>query len=525
MEELEFYKDFFENAPDLFVSIDPTTAKVKNCNLTLVKTLGYAQKSEIIGRQIFELYHEDCLPDVEKAFQLFRTEGKVDNFRLKLKKKDGSPLHVSLNVSAIRNEQGTVIGSRSIWRDITDQVNQEQKITQLSNIIENLKTRNLESIGHLESITKDFNYSEPYLSRALNAMTDGVVIANEKGELVAWNEAGNKIMAIESTREISNNHYKTHGYFELDKVTPIPSKDLPLEKSISGDCCENREIFLINSEKPEGAFILVNAHPVFNKSNQCIGGIAIIIDITDKKTLELNIAEKNKELHKNNLELEKFAYVASHDLKAPLRGITSLTSMIEEDLEDYFSNNDANPDIKKNLDRMHRRVNRMNDLIEGILDYSKAGKEHSNLEWVNIKKLIETIFDEQSTHKSTQLIYSDQLPTIKADPIKLEQIFSNLISNAIKYHNNLQEAEIRIDAIDKGDFYKFCVTDNGPGIAPKYHHKVFEMFQTLQPRDVIESTGIGLSIVKKLVEHQGGEISLASDLGMGSTFKFTWPKA
>lgn len=242
----------------------------------------------------------------------------------------------------------------------------------------------------------------------------------------------------------------------------------------------------------------------------------------DKMTVELRL--QAKELTQSNAELESFAYVASHDLKTPLRGIADLTEYLTEDLAPYTTQPDSNPDISKNLDRLVRQTDRMDNLIKGIMSYSSVGTRQETVELVDARKLIRSIAKNLGAHPDQVTIEGD-IPIFETDVVRFEQVVSNLMGNAFKYNPDKEGARVTVKCESNGGFFHFTVGDNGPGIEPKFHSRIFEVFQTLQPKDEIESTGIGLSIVKKSVEALGGSVSVSSVLGTGTTFHFDWPKA
>jgi light-regulated signal transduction histidine kinase (bacteriophytochrome) len=230
------------------------------------------------------------------------------------------------------------------------------------------------------------------------------------------------------------------------------------------------------------------------------------------------ILDKNfKELKKKNKELDEFAYVVSHDLKAPLRGIDNITKWIEEDHEKELT-----PDVKRNLDLIKGRTKRLENMINGLLDYARIGKVKRGFQKVSVEKML---------YELTELLVPDnfvvnitnKMPVLMTDKLHIEQVFSNLISNAVKY-NNKPVGRIDISASDWGDYYEFTVKDDGIGIQSQYHEKIFTIFQTLQERDAFESTGVGLAIVKKILEDHKATITVESKLGEGTAFIFTWPK-
>jgi light-regulated signal transduction histidine kinase (bacteriophytochrome) len=220
-----------------------------------------------------------------------------------------------------------------------------------------------------------------------------------------------------------------------------------------------------------------------------------------------------------NRELDEFTYVVSHDLKAPLRAISNLSEWLEEDLQDKLDEETSN-----NITLLRSRVERMNQFIDGLLRYSRAGRIDVDKTIVNVGELLEKIIDSISPPPNFAIAIGENMPTLITESLLLEQVFSNLISNGIK-HNEKEKGNIEISVRELDEYYEFAVTDDGVGIAPTDREKIFVIFQTLTARDTKENTGIGLSIVKKIIENQDGKIWLESELGQGSTFYFTWHKS
>jgi signal transduction histidine kinase len=230
------------------------------------------------------------------------------------------------------------------------------------------------------------------------------------------------------------------------------------------------------------------------------------------------VAGERRRLELSNAELDQFAYIASHDLKAPLRGIANLALWIEEDLQDNLRD-----ETREMLEMLRGRMQRLESLIDGLLEFSRVGRLRGQSETVNVGTLVGDVIELLAPPPSTTLVVKPGMPVMVTDRVGLQQVFMNLIGNAIKYGRG-DGSRIEIGVDDAGAFYDFSVADNGPGIATEYHEKVWGIFQTLAPRDEIEGTGIGLSIVKKVVERRGGSVHLDSGPGQGSTFSFLWPK-
>ena len=239
--------------------------------------------------------------------------------------------------------------------------------------------------------------------------------------------------------------------------------------------------------------------------------LATIIDMTE----HVHVTE---ELKRSNKELNDFAYVASHDLKAPLRGIMQLSTWIEEDIADY-----ANDETKGNLTLLMSRTSRLDKLLEDLLNYSRIGRMTGDIQTIDTKELILNVFDLQDPSKSITLNFQGAMPIINTAISPFETIIRNLIGNAIK-HNNKANGVITISAQEFPRHYQFSVKDNGPGIPQRYHEQIFELFKTLKPRDEVEGSGMGLSIIKKLLDYHKGSITVESDGENGTCFTFTWPK-
>lgn len=239
-------------------------------------------------------------------------------------------------------------------------------------------------------------------------------------------------------------------------------------------------------------------------------------EIERKRATELEKAYK--ELENANKELNEFAYVASHDLKAPLRGISTLVKWLSMDYEDKLSQ-----EGKEQLSLLLNRVDRMYNLIDGILQYSRIGRVREEKVRVDLNELMPDIIDLIAPPENIAIVIENELPVISFDKTRITQVFQNLINNAVKFMDKPQGL-VRIFCVEEDGFLKFGVSDNGPGIEDRYFQKIFQLFQTLAPRDEVESTGVGLTVVKKIVEMYGGRIWVESKVSQGSTFFFTLPK-
>jgi PAS domain S-box-containing protein len=371
------------------------------------------------------------------------------------------------------------------------------------------------------------------LVQILEASEDYIGLANLKGQLIWENPRLQEVIGSSSAETIQKpvsqkplSFVDCHPAWALNIIQKI---GIPTAISQGSWLGETALLTQDGREIPVSQLILAHKSP----QGQVKYLSTVMRDLTSQKQAEKSLKERTKELEwlnqelvkitsllkKRNQELDRFAYVTSHDLKAPLRAIANLAVWLKEDLEGQIPEEN-----QQQLQLMQSRVERMDGLIQGLLEYSRIGRRDSPIKTVNIKELVNETIDSLSPPPAFEIIVEDTLPTMETEALPIQQVFANLISNAIKYHHQ-NRGKIVISAEDQGDCYEFAVADDGPGIEPQYHERIFTIFQTLQSRDTIESTGIGLSIVKKIVEDRGGTVRVESQLNQGATFYFTWYKS
>jgi signal transduction histidine kinase len=242
------------------------------------------------------------------------------------------------------------------------------------------------------------------------------------------------------------------------------------------------------------------------------------MEIVEREQAELRLAELLKKVDNVNTELKDFASIISHDLKAPLRGIKTLANWILEDCKDKF---DEKANEQMNL--LLSRVERMYNLIDGVLQYSRVGRVNEGQVTVDLDKFIRELIDMVDPPENIEVTVENTLPAFQCQESHMMQLFQNLIVNAIKYMDKPQ-GKIRIGVLEEDGFWKFSVSDNGPGIEEKHFDRIFKMFQALSVKEDFEGTGVGLTVAKKIVDLYGGKIWVESTIGQGSTFFFTIPK-
>jgi PAS domain S-box-containing protein len=321
---------------------------------------------------------------------------------------------------------------------------------------------------------------------------------------------GNRKIVGKSLREILQDSSSPH-VAVLDRVynSGTPYTDPELQASLPGS--GNSRVFNVTYQ------------PLRGEKGRVRGVITHAVDVTERVAARKALEERTGELsrlanalERSNSELDAFAYAASHDLRAPLRGIANLAQWIEEDLQDTLKD-----ETRDMLQLMRSRMHRMESLIQGILQYARAGRAHSAPETVVVSTLLREVIDLIAPGAGTSIRLSPDLPVILTERMPLQQVFMNLVSNALKYGG--PQATVEIGSDDRGDFYEFSVADNGPGIPPEVQDRIWGIFQTLATHTV-EAAGVGLALVKKLVEAQEGQVWVESTTGQGSTFRFLWPK-
>ncbi len=236
----------------------------------------------------------------------------------------------------------------------------------------------------------------------------------------------------------------------------------------------------------------------------------------EKISIEEELEQARAYAEKCENELKEFVYIVSHDLKAPLRAINQLAGWLAKDHGESLSE-----EGKELIDLLMGRLDRMNNLMEGILQYSRIGRIREPEREVDINGMIRNVLTTINPPENIK-VESENLPSVIFEPMRIEQVFRQLIENAVRF-NDKPEGLISISAIEDTDFVRFTVSDNGPGIPEKDYQKIFQIFQTLSPKDEIDSVGVGLTLIKKIIESKGGSIWVESELGQGAKFHFTTP--
>ncbi|HBZ72533.1 MAG TPA: hypothetical protein DEP35_23470 [Deltaproteobacteria bacterium] len=367
---------------------------------------------------------------------------------------------------------------------------------------------------HAVSVHRDVTEHERADARfrlAVEASPAGALMIDASGRIVLVNRAAASLFGYEREELIGQSVEilvapavrEKHPLFRTEFLWSPTTRAMGAGRDLYGVRKDGSEIpveiGLNPIETDEGVFVLSS-----------------IVDITERKRAEDEIREKSMRLERSNRELDEFAHVVSHDLKAPLHGIASLAAWIQED------SGSALPEASRgHFGMLIERVMRMSALIDGILDYSRVGWVAHSLEWVDVTAIVREVADSLALPSGVRIDIESQLPEVVHDRAQLTQIFQNLIGNAIE-HMGRPSGVIVVSGTDRGDHVEYAVSDDGIGIAPRHHERIFKMFQSL--RSDRKGTGIGLAVVKKIAERRGGRVWVESKLGEGTTFRFTVPK-
>ena len=368
----------------------------------------------------------------------------------------------------------------------------------------------LQDVSNLKIVELDLiNTTQKYQDLFEN-MYDALLVTNKEGRFISGNKAAQKLL------EYPLSELKQQRIVDIVHPDDQARSQAFLEKLVKDGYYSNYEGRIIT--KNGGVkYLQVNSNAIY-ENGQFAGSRDIARDITQLKETEQKREQLYQELEQVNQELKNFAYIVSHDLKAPLRAIGSLAQWLAEDYSEQLG-----AEGQQHLDLLIKRVKRMHNFIEGILEYSRLGRIKLEKETVDFQELMNTVLDSLAPPKHFQIKLPREVPLIVCERIRIQQVFQNLISNAIKY-NDKTKGKITIEYRSLAQYHEFSITDNGVGIKENHFEKVFEIFQTLQSRDQYESTGIGLTIVKRIIELHEGTIRLKSTPGEGSTFVFTLKK-
>ncbi len=521
---------FFTSALDL-LCIATTDGYFLKVNAEWQALLGYSTE-ELEGRQFLDFVHPDDIESTLEAMQTLDQQTAVLSFVNRYRNKNGQ-YHL---IEWRSYPYGNLIYAAA--RDITERVQMEQALTRRNqhltllhniqldllnrrdaddllqaltdNVLEIVDAQGSEIMLIVESDVLVSVAQSPLLGYRLPLRTE---LRRGEGGHLAWQAHDTRRPAVVEDYSLWDKRNRVY-----DSLKPSAVMNLPV---LIGERCIG--VLAIGRNRDNYPF----DEDTINIGMMYANMIALILDRTNQYEAALNEIERRKhaEAHQQQLtadlqaaneELKSFAYIISHDLKAPLRGINSVVTWLKQDYASHFDDSG-----QQMLDLLQGRAQRMEAMINGVLAYSRLGQQSPKTA-VDLNELLEAIMADVPLSKNCKIDIQASLPIIYADPIRMRQVFQNLIGNAFKY-NNKSFCEVHIGCQHQDEEWLFYVKDNGPGIDPRYAERIFQIFQTLNPRDEVESTGIGLTIVKRIIKSYGGRIWVESTLGEGSTFIFTLP--
>jgi PAS domain S-box-containing protein len=481
------YRGLLEAAPDAMVVVNQS-GEIVLLNVQAEKRFGY-RRDELLGQKVKNIIPEgfaerliaDALRSVEDALAQQIGTG----IELTGRRKDGSEFPIEIMLSPLENSEGILV--TAAIRDISVRKAAEKHLAQME--------------GRYRGL--------------LEAAPDAMVVVNQGGDIVLLNVQAEKQFGYRRD-ELMGQKVKNiipKGFAERLVADALRSTEDALAQQI-GTGIELTARRKDGSEFP----IEIMLSPLESATGILV--TAAIRDITARKTAEAHLLQNVEELNRSNKELEQFAYIASHDLQEPLRMVASYTQLLSRRYKGRLDS-DADEFIAFAVDG----ASRMQRLIQDLLAYSRVGTKGRDLVDVSSEEALqEALLNLRGAiEESGALVTHDPLPGVLADEMQLIQLFQNLVGNAIKYQNP-GIPRIHISAIKNGEKkWTFSVQDNGLGIDPQYFERIFGMFQRLHKREEFAGTGIGLAICKKIIERHGGSITVESQFGHGSTFRFALP--
>lgn len=356
--------------------------------------------------------------------------------------------------------------------------------------------------------TQQLEIARAQAVRIIEASPVGMIMVNQDGIIVLTNDAAERLFGYPRD-ELQGSPvemlFPEHAGFQND----------PRRVASTSDMGRGGESFGVHKSGDEVP-IEIGLNSVVADGGDCV--LFTVVDLRERRKSAAEIRRHATQLSRANEDLERFAYVASHDLKSPLRAIDNLSKWVIADV-----GRDLPEKSKKHLEALRSRVQRMEGLLTGLLDYSRAGRSAHRTELIDCQALVHETVDTLDIPEQINVDIGCDMPIIHGSKSALQQVLMNLIGNAVKHHD-LPNGTVKIEAVDLDSVIQFTIEDNGPGIPEELHQRAFEAFQTLRSRDEVEGSGLGLAIVKRVVEREGGRIELESTVGEGCHFRIMWPK-
>lgn len=437
---------------------------------------GYSPE-EAIGRNVEFLIPEDRKGEYDDILGLVRDGETVDQLETVRRHKCGLDIPVSIKASPLVASDGSIYGIAKISHDITA-----------------------------------FKRAEQNFRLVIETTPSGIIVVDAGGRINLINPAAAKLFGYTRGELLGE---------RVEKLVPLQSQTehialragytaSPMKRPMG----EGRDLRGLRKDGTH-FYVEIGLSPIQSDAGQQI--LCSIVDVTERRRAHKQLAQYASRLEQSNQDLQEFAYVVSHDLKAPLRGIASVADWVAQDFGDVVDD-----DARENLQLLKARIQRLEKLIEGILGYSRAGQKEMSRVNIRTEELVADIIDSIHPPQHIDVRIEGHLQNVLYDEAQLQQVFQNLVVNAIN-HMDKSHGEVTVSCEVDGSGCYFSVEDNGPGISERHFERIFGLFQTLRPKDECNSTGAGLAIVKRIVERNGGKVTVSSQEGRGSKFTFSVP--
>jgi len=509
----------FENIVDAYVIMD-LNGNILKMNDAAVNLLEF--DSAYDERNLTTLVDPSDASKVIPSFKKLLKNGSITNFIIKILTAKGRGKSVHINASIIYEDK-IAVGAQGIIRDITSDIEKVFVIETLNNVAKAI-------LGKVD-ILEIASVITSHITQYLNTEDCVIYVLDEKKQMLEQIEAyGNKVNEFNEIKNkieipvgqgIVGSVVKT-GKSEIIKDTSkddryIVDDDVRYSEITVPIISEGKVIGVIDSEhRSKDYFTNEQLLMLENIGSLIAMKIKSAINFRERQKVELKNIKLLKELEKSNEALQEYAHVVSHDLKSPLRSINALISWIQEDNKNAFDASSL-----ENFSLIEMTLERMEQLISDILSYSSIGSDGLEKQEIDVNQVVLDLKKILFIPSHIKVKIQNKLPVVIGERAKIQQLFQNLISNAIKF-NDKKRGLVEVDVSEKKSFYQFSIKDNGPGIEKKYHDKIFKIFHSLNKNN--SSSGIGLAVVKKIVDLFNGEIWLESKLNEGAAFYFTLKK-
>ncbi|WP_245557660.1 PAS domain S-box protein [Deinococcus peraridilitoris] len=481
-----------------FIDVNPAAAAF----------LGYSQ-AELAGMSVKDVTYP---PDLNESFAALQTVISGERAAVTLEKryvrKNREIVWSNSGVTVVRGADGEPQYLIAVISNITERKHAEAELHRLNADLE----------SRVRERTQDLAQERSFLRALLESLAEGIAVCDEHGQLTLFNDSAVRIVGLPAESLPPSEWASHYGVYHPDGITLLATEELPLLRALQGEDVRDVPIIIDTEDRPR-RFVSISGNVIRGESGEKLGAVVAMHDVTAQQLAEQEVRRVNQELQRSNAELAQFAAVASHDLKSPLRTITSYLQLLERR---YQGKLDAQGE--QMISFTVEAAKRMDTLIDDLLAYSRLGRER-RVRRVDAGQVLQDVLgnlDATIQELNAKVTWSD-VPEVIADETQLRQVFQNLVANALKFQPPGRVPEVDVQAIREGDLVRFQVRDNGIGVDPAYFDRIFGIFQRLHGNKQFSGSGIGLAVVKKIIEEHDGSIWVESVVGEGTTFHFTLP--